>query len=72
MLNYVGLLLNSVSDEAIDLTIIVGQQIMCRVTHVESFKKFFVQLDLDKADLVENAINSYDVEKVMQVMTHSI
>lgn len=53
-----------VSDEAIDLTIIVGQQILCRVTHVESFEKFYVQLDLDKATLVENALANFDAEKV--------
>ncbi|XP_072947620.1 protein tudor [Epargyreus clarus] len=50
----------TLKDEAIDLTIIVGQQILCRVTHVESFEKFYVQLDLDKADLVESAIANID------------
>lgn len=54
----------SVTDEAIDLMIIVGQQIPCRVTHVESFEKFYVQLDLEKAALVETAIADYDSTKV--------
>ncbi|XP_059059729.1 maternal protein tudor-like [Achroia grisella] len=50
-------------DEIIDLSIIVGQQILCKVTHVESFEKFYVQLDLDKAALVESAINNLDESK---------
>ncbi|KAI8426044.1 hypothetical protein MSG28_005011 [Choristoneura fumiferana] len=37
------------------------QLIPCRVTHVESFEKFYVQLDLEKATLVENAIANFDV-----------
>lgn len=59
-------MLNSslISDEAIDLTIIVGQQILCRVTHIESYEKFFVQLDMDKAQLVEEAIANFDTTKV--------
>lgn len=56
-----------VSDEAIDLTIIVGQQILCRVTHVDSINKFYVQLDLDKATLVDNAIASFDTAKVSKI-----
>ncbi|XP_061714858.1 maternal protein tudor-like isoform X2 [Cydia pomonella] len=51
----------ALKDEAIDLTIIVGQQIPCRVTHFESYEKFYVQLDLEKAELVENAIANFDV-----------
>ncbi|XP_037971215.2 maternal protein tudor isoform X2 [Plutella xylostella] len=50
----------TVKDEAIDLSIIVGQQALCRVTHVESFDKFFIQLDLEKAKLVEKAIDNFD------------
>ncbi|XP_063382332.1 maternal protein tudor-like [Cydia fagiglandana] len=50
----------TLKDEAIDLTIIVGQQIPCRVTHFESYEKFYVQLDLEKAELVENAIANFD------------
>ncbi|XP_063363240.1 maternal protein tudor-like [Cydia amplana] len=51
----------ALKDEAIDLTIIVGQQIPCRVTHFESYEKFYVQLDLEKAELVESAIANFDV-----------
>lgn len=51
-------------DEAIDLTIIVGQQILCRVTYVESFEKFYIQLDLEKAKMVEEAIANFDAAKV--------
>ncbi|CAF4926518.1 unnamed protein product [Pieris macdunnoughi] len=57
----------TLKDEAIDLTIIVGQQILCRVTHVESYEKFYVQLDLDKADLVESAIANFDVNKLTPI-----
>lgn len=46
------------------MTIIVGQQIMCRVTYVESFEMFYVQLDIEKADLVEETIANFDVAKV--------
>ncbi|CAH2090850.1 unnamed protein product [Euphydryas editha] len=62
----------TLKDEAIDLTIIVGQQIVCRVTHVESFEKFFVQLDLDKADLVESAITNFDVTKLTPLAADSL
>ncbi|XP_047534824.1 maternal protein tudor-like isoform X1 [Vanessa atalanta] len=62
----------TLKDEAIDLTIIVGQQILCRVTHVESFDKFFVQLDLDKADLVESAIASFDEAKLTPLTAESL
>lgn len=55
------------TDEPIDLTIIVGQQMLCKVTFVESFQKFYVQLDLDKADLVESAIANYNISKVQSV-----
>ncbi|KAL4702431.1 hypothetical protein ACJJTC_003056 [Scirpophaga incertulas] len=50
----------ALKDEAIDLTIIVGQQILCTVTHVESAEKFYIQLDVDKAAAVERAIENFD------------
>ncbi|XP_013172201.1 PREDICTED: maternal protein tudor-like isoform X2 [Papilio xuthus] len=59
-------------DEAIDLTIIIGQQILCRVTHVDSLDKFYVQLDLDKADLVENAIANFDVNKLTPLSAENL
>ncbi|CAH2981454.1 unnamed protein product [Chilo suppressalis] len=62
----------TLKDEAIDLTIIVGQQILCRVTHVDSMNKFFVQLDLDKATLVENAIASFDSSKLTPLASDSL
>ncbi|XP_039755732.1 maternal protein tudor-like isoform X2 [Pararge aegeria] len=62
----------TLKDEAIDLTIIVGQQILCRVTHVESYDKFFVQLDLEKADLVESAIANFDVTKLTPLSSDSL
>ncbi|KAG6446593.1 maternal protein tudor isoform X2 [Manduca sexta] len=62
----------TLKDEAIDLTIIVGQQILCRVTHVESFEKFFVQLDIDKAELVEKAIANFDVSKLAPLAADSL
>ncbi|XP_050666481.1 tudor domain-containing 6-like isoform X3 [Leptidea sinapis] len=54
----------ALTDEPIDLTIIIGQQILCRVTHVESYDKFYVQLDLEKARLVERAIDEYDTAQL--------
>ncbi|KPJ08016.1 Maternal protein tudor [Papilio machaon] len=62
----------TLKDEAIDLTIIIGQQILCRVTHVESLDKFYVQLDLDKADLVESAIANFDVNKLTPLGAESL
>ncbi|XP_028158035.1 maternal protein tudor-like isoform X4 [Ostrinia furnacalis] len=62
----------TLKDEAIDLTIIVGQQILCRVTYVESINKFYVQLDLDKAALVENAIASFDTSKLTPLTAESL
>ncbi|CAH2039405.1 unnamed protein product, partial [Iphiclides podalirius] len=62
----------ALKDEAIDLTIIVGQQILCRVTHVESFEKFYIQLDLDKAALVESAVASFDAEKLTPLGADSL
>ncbi|XP_013146687.1 PREDICTED: maternal protein tudor-like [Papilio polytes] len=62
----------TLKDEAIDLTIIIGQQILCRVTHVESLDKFYVQLDLDKADLVESAIANFDVNKLTPLGADSL
>ncbi|XP_068618170.1 maternal protein tudor-like isoform X2 [Battus philenor] len=62
----------TLKDEAIDLTIIVGQQILCRVTHVESFEKFYIQLDLDKAALVESAIANFDTKKLTPLGVDSL
>ncbi|KAM3966126.1 LOW QUALITY PROTEIN: tudor domain containing protein [Aphomia sociella] len=62
----------TLKDEAIDLTIIVGQQILCKVTHVESFNKFYVQLDLDKAALVENTMATFDSSKLTPLSTDSL
>ncbi|XP_052741702.1 maternal protein tudor isoform X2 [Bicyclus anynana] len=62
----------TLKDEAIDLTIIVGQQILCRVTYVESYEKFYVQLDLDKADLVESAIANFDFTKLTPLSADSL
>ncbi|CAK1544922.1 unnamed protein product [Leptosia nina] len=62
----------TLKDEAIDLTIIVGQQILCRVTHVESYEKFYVQLDLDKAELVESAIANFDISKLTPIAAESL
>ncbi|XP_026762848.2 maternal protein tudor-like isoform X1 [Galleria mellonella] len=62
----------TLKDEAIDLTIIVGQQILCKVTHVESFEKFYVQLDLDKAALVENAIETFDTSQLTPLSADSL
>ncbi|XP_059053782.1 maternal protein tudor-like isoform X2 [Achroia grisella] len=62
----------TLKDEAIDLTIIVGQQILCKVTHVESFEKFYVQLDLDKAALVESAIDTFDKSQLTPLSTDSL
>ncbi|CAK1585968.1 unnamed protein product [Parnassius mnemosyne] len=62
----------TLKDEAIDLTIIIGQQILCRVTHVESFEKFFIQLDLDKAALVESAIANFDTQKLTPLGADSL
>ncbi|CAG4962766.1 unnamed protein product [Colias eurytheme] len=62
----------TLKDEAIDLTIIVGQQILCRVTHIESYEKFYVQLDLDKADLVEKAITTFDASKLTPLAADSL
>ncbi|XP_026316953.1 maternal protein tudor-like isoform X3 [Hyposmocoma kahamanoa] len=62
----------ALKDEAIDLTIIVGQQILCKVTHVESYEKFYVQLDLDKAELVEKAIASFDTSKLTPLAPESL
>ncbi|XP_049706830.2 maternal protein tudor isoform X1 [Helicoverpa armigera] len=62
----------TLKDEAIDLTIIVGQQILCRVTHVESFEKFYVQLDMDKATLVEEAIANFDTSKLTPLTADSL
>ncbi|CAG4946762.1 unnamed protein product [Parnassius apollo] len=62
----------TLKDEAIDLTIIIGQQILCRVTHVESFDKFFIQLDLDKASLVESAIANFDAQKLTPLGADSL
>lgn len=42
------------------MTIIVEQQINCQVTHVESLEKFYIHLDIDKAALVEAAMDGYD------------
>ncbi|KAL0822320.1 hypothetical protein ABMA28_004423 [Loxostege sticticalis] len=62
----------TLKDEAIDLTIIVGQQILCKVTHVDSINKFYVQLDLDKATLVESAIASFDTAKLTPLAADSL
>ncbi|XP_026733663.1 maternal protein tudor-like isoform X2 [Trichoplusia ni] len=62
----------TLKDEAIDLTIIVGQQILCKVTHVESYEKFFVQLDLEKAALVEEAIANFDTNKLTPLNAESL
>lgn len=50
----------TLKDEPIDLTVVVGQEIVCRVTHVESYEKFFIQLDVMKADLVKSTLADYD------------
>ncbi|KAI5637876.1 tudor domain-containing protein [Phthorimaea operculella] len=62
----------ALKDEAIDLTIIVGQQILCKVTHVKSFEEFYVQLDLDKAALVESAIDNFDTGKLTPLTKDSL
>ncbi|KAJ2943611.1 hypothetical protein O0L34_g16719 [Tuta absoluta] len=62
----------ALKDEAIDLTIIVGQQILCKVTHVKSFEEFYVQLDLDKAALVESAIDNFDTGKLTPLTKESL
>ncbi|XP_032520783.2 maternal protein tudor-like isoform X1 [Danaus plexippus] len=62
----------TLKDEPIDLTIIVGQQMLCKVTFVESFQKFYVQLDLDKADLVESAIANYNISKLLPLSAENL
>ncbi|CAG9561418.1 unnamed protein product [Danaus chrysippus] len=62
----------TLKDEPIDLTIIVGQQMLCKVTFVESFEKFYVQLDLDKADLVESAIANYNISKLLPLSAENL
>ncbi|XP_063547585.1 uncharacterized protein LOC134755037 [Cydia strobilella] len=59
-------------DEAIDLAVIEGQLLPCRVTHFESCEKFHVQLDMDKASLVENAIANYDVNLLIPLTQDTI
>ena len=39
---------------------------------MESFEKFYVQLDMDKAALVEEAIANFDTGKVSGVHYHNV
>lgn len=52
-INVADALAQNVFKKQIDLKILVGQQIVARVTQVESYEKFFVQFDVTKKDQSE-------------------
>ncbi|GLV42845.1 tudor [Carabus blaptoides fortunei] len=46
-------------DEAIDLNVLIGQNIYCHIRFIQGLHRFFVYLEKDKAAQVEESINAY-------------